>query len=148
MEENVFEIQKKAENGDAYYQHEMGVNYQYGYGVPVDKQKSMEWFQKAADNGNSESMRALGIIYECGLGVDKDPGKAFDFFQKSVEAGTRKAWRNWHGFSRKVLWWRRTKAKLKNYTNDSSPSCRNRLSMEMPMPCIGWGTFISMVFHS
>ena len=91
MEENVFEIQKKAENGDAYYQHEMGVNYQYGYGVPVDKQKSMEWFQKAADNGNSESMRALGIIYECGLGVDKDPGKAFDFFQKSVEAGNTKS---------------------------------------------------------
>ena len=37
MEENVFEIQKKAENGEAYYQHEMGVNYQYGYGVPMDK---------------------------------------------------------------------------------------------------------------
>ena len=91
MEENIFEIRKKAENGDAYYQHEMGVNYQYGYGVPVDKQKSMEWFQKAADNGNSESMRALGIIYECGLGVDKDPGKAFDFFQKSVEAGNTKS---------------------------------------------------------
>jgi TPR repeat protein len=91
MAENIFEIQKKAENGDAYSQHEMGVNYQYGYGVPVDKLKSMEWFQKAADNGNSESMRALGIIYECGMGVDKDPGKAFDFFQKSVEAGNTKS---------------------------------------------------------
>ena len=91
MAENIFEILKKAENGDAYYQHEMGVNYQYGYGVPVDKQKSLKWFQKAADNGNSESMRALGIIYECGLGVDKDPKKAFDLFQKSVEAGNTKS---------------------------------------------------------
>lgn len=91
MEENIFEIRKKAENGDAYYQHEMGVNYQYGYGVPVDKQKSLEWFQKSADNGNSESMRALGIIYESGLGVDKDPMRAFDFFQKGVEAGNTKS---------------------------------------------------------
>lgn len=91
MEENIFEIRKKAENGDAHYQHEMGVNYQYGYGVPVDKQKSLEWFQKSADNGNSESMRALGIIYESGLGVDKDPMRAFDFFQKGVEAGNTKS---------------------------------------------------------
>lgn len=91
MAENIFEIRKKAENGDAYYQHEMGVNYQYGYGVPVDKQKSLEWFQKSADNGNSESMRALGIIYESGLGVDKDPMRAFDFFQKGVEAGNTKS---------------------------------------------------------
>ena len=91
MAYNIFEIRKKAENGDAYYQHEMGVNYQYGYGVPVDKQKSLEWFQKSADNGNSESMRALGIIYESGLGVDKDPMRAFDFFQKGVEAGNTKS---------------------------------------------------------
>ena len=91
MAENLFDILKKAESGDAFSQHEMGVNYQYGYGVPMDKQKSLEWFQKAADNGNSESMRALGIIYECGLGVDKDPKKAFDLFQKSVEAGNTKS---------------------------------------------------------
>ena len=91
MAENIFELLKKAENVDAFCQHEMGVNYQYGYGVPVDKLKSMEWFLKAADNGNPESMRALGIIYECGLGVDKDPKKAFDFFQKGVEAGNSKS---------------------------------------------------------
>jgi|GEM_PF-1067782 len=90
MEENVFEIQKKAESGDVQCQHEMGVNYQYGYGVPVDKQKSLEWFQKAADNGNSESRRSLGIIYESGLGVEQDLQKAFDYFEQGVDAGNVK----------------------------------------------------------
>lgn len=91
MAENLFEILKKAESGDAFSQHEMGVNYQYGYGVPVDKQKSLEWFQKAADNGNSESMRALGIIYESSIGVDKDLKKAFEYFQQGVDAGNVKS---------------------------------------------------------
>ena len=91
MEENIYEIQKKAENGDAYCQHEMGVNFHYGYGVPVDKQKSLEWFQKAAGNGNSESMRALGIIYENGIGVGQDLKKAFDYFQQGVDAGNVKS---------------------------------------------------------
>lgn len=91
MAENIYEIQKKAENGDAYCQHEMGVNFHYGYGVPVDKQKSLEWFQKAAGNGNSESMRALGIIYENGIGVGQDLKKAFDYFQQGVDAGNVKS---------------------------------------------------------
>ena len=91
MIENIYEIQKKAEEGDAYSQHEMGVNFQYGYGVPVDKQKSLEWFQKAAENGYSESMRALGIIYEGGVGVEQDLKKAFDYYVSAVDAGNVKS---------------------------------------------------------
>ena len=91
MAENIFEIQKKAENGDAYSQHEMGVNYQYGYGVPVDKQKSLEWFQKAAENGNHESMRALGIIYENGIGVEQDLRKAFEYYVCALNKGNIKS---------------------------------------------------------
>ena len=91
MIENIYEIQKRAEEGDAHSQHEMGVNFQYGYGVPVDKQKSLEWFQKAAENGYSESMRALGIIYEGGIGVERDLKKAFEYFVCAVDAGNVKS---------------------------------------------------------
>ncbi len=91
MAENIYEIQKKAESGDAYYQHEMGVNYQYGYCVPVDKKKSLEWFERAAENGNAESMRALGIIYECGIGIEQDLKKAFIYYANAVEAGNIKS---------------------------------------------------------
>ena len=94
MAESIFIIQKKAEEGDATCQHEMGVNYQYGYGVPVSKQKSLKWFLKAAENGNADSMRALGIIYESGSGVEQDLRKAFEYFERAVKAGNLKSLQN------------------------------------------------------
>lgn len=88
--ENILEIQKKAEAGDAYYQFEMGTNYQYGYGVPVDLQRSLKWYQKAAENGNHEALRALGLIYENGWGVEPDLRKAFMYYAQAIEAGNVK----------------------------------------------------------
>ena len=81
MAESIYRIQKKAEEGNASCQHEMGVNYQYCYGVPVDKQKCLEWFLKTAENGNAESMRSLGIEPEEGnacLVFLNPPVAAFD----------------------------------------------------------------------
>ena len=103
MIDNIYEIQKKAENGDVYCQHEMGVNYQYGYGVPVDKQKSLEWFQKAAENGNHESIRALGIIYESGIGVEQNLRKAFEYYVCAVDKGNIKSLEKLSDFYRRGI---------------------------------------------
>ena len=47
------ETRKRAENGSAEAQFEMGTFYELGFtSVPEDRQKAMEWYRKAADQGH------------------------------------------------------------------------------------------------
>ncbi len=60
---DVNELQKKAEQGDAAAQYNLGVCYSNGQGVPKDIDKVVEWYQKAAvqgDEGAKSALKRLG----------------------------------------------------------------------------------------
>ena len=80
------DLLKKAEQGDALAQFNLGVNYQMGVGgVQQNESKAFEWYLKAAENGEPEACQTLGFLYENGLGVAKDETKAAEWYRKALE---------------------------------------------------------------
>ncbi len=61
-----------AEQGDADAQHNLGVMYNTGRGVPQDYAKAVKWFRKAAEQGDGGGQYNLGNMYSDGNGVAKD----------------------------------------------------------------------------
>lgn len=61
-----------AEQGDAKSQHNLGVMYDYGRGVPQDNTKAVKWYRRAAGQGIPEAQVNLGIMYYKGRGVPQD----------------------------------------------------------------------------
>lgn len=78
---------KKAEAGDAEAQHNLGMMYDKGEGVPIDAAKAMVWFQKAAAQGHAGAQFGLGTMYENRNGVPKDAAKAVEWYQKAATQG-------------------------------------------------------------
>jgi len=67
--------------------HNPGVPYPRGDGVPKDFGKARELFQEAANQGNAEGQYNLGVVYARGDGVRQDLGKAADLYQKAANQG-------------------------------------------------------------
>lgn len=80
-------LTRKALEGDAEAQNELGDCYYYGEGVEEDLNKAFEWFKKSAEQGNADAQYSLGWCYENGQGVDEDKQAAFDWYKKSSEQG-------------------------------------------------------------
>ena len=51
--------QKAAEQGLVVAQYNLGVLYETGEGVPMDKGMAAKWYQMAADQGHAEAKAAL-----------------------------------------------------------------------------------------
>jgi TPR repeat protein len=51
--------QEKAEEGNPMYQYRLGLRYQNGNGVEVDRDKARYWLRKAAAQGYEEARTAL-----------------------------------------------------------------------------------------
>jgi len=85
---------KLTDQGDAGAQYRLGVQYEYGRGVPKDLGRAAEFFQKAADQGNADAQFWLGSLYQFGgpgQGVPKDLEKAVVLYQKAADQGQRVA---------------------------------------------------------
>jgi TPR repeat protein len=76
---------------EARQQHNLGVLYSTGIGMPLDFEKSVKWFHKAAEQGLLESQFNLGIAYQGGLGVPKDIIKAYIWFTIASANGSKRA---------------------------------------------------------
>jgi hypothetical protein len=87
---DIANYQKRADQGDAAAQNNLGVQYEHGQGVTKDLGKAAELYQKAADQGDATAQRHLGFLYENGQGVAKDLGKAAELYQKAADQG--EAW--------------------------------------------------------
>jgi len=72
-------------------QHNLGVLYSTGIGMPLDFEKSVKWFHKAAEQGLLESQINLGIAYQGGFGVPKDTIKAYIWFNFASANGSKLA---------------------------------------------------------
>ena len=76
-----------AEAGDAIAQHNLGVMYRDGFGVPQDNSEAVKWTRKAAEQGYAEAQYNLGKVYQDGLGIPQDYTEALKWYRKAAEQG-------------------------------------------------------------
>ena len=81
------QYQKDAASGNAAAQHDLGLMYATGTGVPKDEAKAFEWYAKAAAQGLVSAQYNVGVMYAAGTGVAKDDAKAVAWFQKATAQG-------------------------------------------------------------
>ena len=80
-----------AEKGDAKAQHNLGVMYDYGRGVPQNYTEAMKWYRRAAEQGLPDSQHNLGVMYEKGQGVPQDFTEASKWYRRAAEQGLPEA---------------------------------------------------------
>lgn len=76
-----------AKKGDASAQHNLGVMYKKGQGVPKNLITAVSWYRKAATQGDASSQNALAVMYETGNGVKKNEAEAVIWYRKAAEQG-------------------------------------------------------------
>lgn len=85
--QNIAQLQRSAENGDAKAMTELGKCYYLGKGVEESGDKAFQWLSKAADAGNANAFYWLGACYQYGFGTAKDPAKAVELYTKGADLG-------------------------------------------------------------
>ena len=89
--EDLAETRKKAEQGDAAAQFNLGLMYADGDGVPKDAVEAVKWYRKAAEQGNADAQFNLGLMYDNGKRVPKDAVEAVKWYRKAAEQGNANA---------------------------------------------------------
>jgi hypothetical protein len=85
-----FEIsdpRRKAEQGDAEGQYNLGMLYYEGHGVRQDYATARQWWEQAAAQGNAAAQYNLGMLYRKGRGVPQDDVQARQWYAKAAAQG-------------------------------------------------------------
>tara|TARA_R110002096_G_scaffold151307_4_gene313730 strand:- start:3037 stop:3690 length:654 start_codon:yes stop_codon:yes gene_type:complete len=77
--------EKKALEGDAKAQYDLGDMYEHGRGIEQDYKQAMEWYSKSAQQGYAWAHIAIAQIYYEGKGVAADSAKAEEWYNKAGE---------------------------------------------------------------
>lgn len=80
-----------AEQGDVRSQFNLGVLYDTGEGVAIDKAQAATYYRAAAEQGFVEAALNLGLMLESGEGLEKDVRQAAHWFWVAAEAGNPQA---------------------------------------------------------
>ena len=80
-------LQHRAERGDVEAQNLLGINYEFGIGVPQDYAEARKWYLKAAERGDADAQNNLGLLYYNGEGVAQDYVEARKWWLKAAEQG-------------------------------------------------------------
>jgi TPR repeat protein len=83
-----------AEQGDAFAQHNLGLMYANGEGIPQDYQTAFKWFSLAAEQGYAGAQNNLGWMYRSGHGVPHDYQTAAKWYSLAAEQGNALAQHN------------------------------------------------------
>ncbi|MCB9248897.1 MAG: sel1 repeat family protein [Ignavibacteriales bacterium] len=86
-----FVLTEKAKAGDPFAQHELGIRYILGVGVPIDSLRAAEWIGLAASKNLPAANFNYGIMLSNGIGVEWNPFKAFKNFKIAAESGMEQA---------------------------------------------------------
>jgi len=76
-----------AERGDAKAQHNLGVMYDYGRGIPQDYAEASKWYRRAAEQGIPEAQHNLGLMYYQGQGGPQNYTEAAKWYRRAAEQG-------------------------------------------------------------
>jgi TPR repeat protein len=82
-----FKLTQEANAGDPLAQHELGLRFLMGEGVPADTTQAVYWIKKAADQNLTSAKYNYAILSINGIGVRWDPYEAFKLFQSAAEDG-------------------------------------------------------------
>ena len=88
------EFRPLVDQGDAVAQHNLGVMYDNGEGVPEDDRQAAFWYRKAAEQGVARAQTNLGVMYDNGEGVPEDDRQAVFWYRKAAEQGYAAAQHN------------------------------------------------------
>ena len=81
------ELIKRAEQGDAEAQLELGMAYYNGENTNKNYRKAYHWFQKSAGHGYAEAQFMLGEMLRSGKKIGKDLKKAFEWYTLASQQG-------------------------------------------------------------
>jgi TPR repeat protein len=84
---DVSDLQKKAESGDASAAFALGNAYENGNGARKNMKLAVTWYQKAAEKGDRKAENSLGVLYWFGEGVDRDRKQAVEWYKKAARHG-------------------------------------------------------------
>ena len=76
-----------AEQGHARTQHNLGVMYDNGQGVPQDYKTAVKWYRLSAEQGFANAQNNLGVMYRKGQGVPQDDKTAVKWYRLAAEQG-------------------------------------------------------------
>ena len=102
--QDISEIRKAAERGDAEAQALLAEFYSLGYGVPQDYREAAKWLRKAAEQGHAGAQAGLGASYVSGKGVPQDWREAAKWLRKAAKQGHAKAQMRLGGAYAKGKW--------------------------------------------
>ena len=80
-----FNLIREANSGDPLAQHELGIRYLLGDGVPADTLLGAYWIHKAVESNLTAAEYNYGILLMNGWGVKWDPFDAYDYFMKAAK---------------------------------------------------------------
>lgn len=82
---------KKAKQGDATAQFNLGLMYQKGDGVAQDYAETAKWYRRSAEQGYVKAQFNLGLMYSSGEGVPQHGAEAVNWYRLAAEQGDTKA---------------------------------------------------------
>ena len=80
-----------AEQGDASAQHNLGLMYADGEGVPENDVEAVKWYRLAAEQGHAFAQNNLGLMYGNGRGVPENDVEAYVWFSVAAAQGHENA---------------------------------------------------------
>jgi len=90
IQEGLYELHVKAENGDSQAQNELGVRYLMNNGIAAHIEEGLKLLKKSAGKGNVDAYTNLGYLYREGIGVKSNSATAVHWFTKAAKAGGAK----------------------------------------------------------
>lgn len=90
--QEIVDLFKKVDLGDAEAQLELAKRYEKGIGgMNKDDAESAKWYRKTAEQGNAEAQSRVGKMYYNGEGVKADLHEAVNWYRKAAEQGMSEA---------------------------------------------------------
>ena len=85
--EEVADLRRLAEQGDAAAQYDLGLAYRCGGGVPKDYVEAARWFRLAAEQGDVTAQFILGSMYDSSNIGPMDCAEAVKWWRLAAEQG-------------------------------------------------------------
>jgi TPR repeat protein len=84
-------LQQKAKDGDPFAQHELGLRYLTGQGLPKDTTRAIYWIKQAVNKDLTAAWFNYGIMLNNGIGVEWNPFEAYKYFKAAAKNGMPEA---------------------------------------------------------
>ena len=89
IDKQIAEYKRDAEAGNSTAQYNLGVCYEKGTGVAIDKREAFKWYKSAAEAKDKCAQFALGTCYDQGAGVAIDKPQAVKWYKRLIRVNSK-----------------------------------------------------------